>query len=104
MLLRKPVYVVASDDRFIALLRGYFAHTPGAANLRFLIAGRDDLSIIPDGAPTYVTRSARDNLGETPIKGRILPSARLFSSESTRQIIRFIVRMNLDVLASRRPV
>jgi DNA-binding FadR family transcriptional regulator len=102
MLLRKPVYVVASDDRFIELLRGYFANTPGADNLRFLVAGRDDLSMIPDGAPTYVTRSARENLGDTPIRGRILPSARVFSADSARRIIRFIVRMNLDVLAARR--
>jgi hypothetical protein len=102
MLLRQPVYVVTHDPRFADLLRGYFAGTRGAENLRFLIVGRDDLSTIPDGAPTYVTRSARDQLGDAQIKGRILPSARVFSAESAREIIRFVVRMNLDVLTARR--
>jgi GntR family transcriptional regulator len=101
MLLRKPVYVVASDSRFVDLLRGYFATTPGAQNLRFLIVGRDDLGAIPDDAPTYVTRSARDRLGGVQIRGRILPSARVFSAETGREIIRLIVRRNLDVLAGR---
>jgi DNA-binding transcriptional regulator YhcF (GntR family) len=101
MLLRKPIYVVAEDPRFIELVRGYFADTPGAENLRFLIAGRDDLSVIPDGAPTYVTRSAREHLGDTPIRGRILPTARAFSAATSREIIRCIVRRNLDVIAAR---
>ena len=101
MLLRKPVYVVASDRRFVDVVRGYFASTPGADNLRFLIAGEDDLGAIPDGAPTYVTRSARDRIGGVSIKGRILPSARVFSADTGREIVRFIVRKNLDVLAGR---
>ncbi len=101
MLLRKPVYVVAEDARFAELLRGYFGSTPGAENLHFLIAGRDDLSVIPDGAPTYITRSARDHLGGTPIRGRILPTARVFSTTTAREIIRWIVRRNLDVMAAR---
>jgi DNA-binding transcriptional regulator YhcF (GntR family) len=99
MLLRKPVYVVASDQRFVEIVRGYFAGIPGVHNLRFLIAGEDDLSTIPSGAPTYVTRSARDRLGDAPIKGRILPSARVFSAETGREIVRYIVRRNLDALA-----
>ena len=102
MLLRKPVYVLTTDPRFVDLLRGYFAQTPGAENLRFLVVGRDDLGVIPDGAPTYVTWSARDQLGDTPIRGRILPSARVLSAESAREIVRFIVRRNLDVLGARR--
>lgn len=99
MLLRKPLYVVTSDPRFVETIRGYFAATPGAHNLRFLVVGRDDLGVIPDGAPTYVTRSAREHLGNVPLKGRILPSARVFSAETGREIVRFIVRRNLDVLA-----
>ena len=101
MLLRKPVYVIASDARFVELLRGYFGDIPGAGNLHFLIAGQDDPSVIPDGAPTYVTRSARERLGDAPIRGRILPSARVFATETGREIVRFIVRRNLDVLAAR---
>jgi hypothetical protein len=101
MLLRRPVYVIASDARFIEMLRGFFANTPGADNLRPLLLGRDDVAAIPDGAPTYVTQSARDKLGDTRIKGRIIPAARVLSTESAREIISFIVGMNLEALAAR---
>jgi hypothetical protein len=55
--------------------------------------------VIPDGAPTYITRSARDHIGDTPIRGRILPTARVFSTATAREIVRCIVRRNLDVMA-----
>ncbi len=101
MLLRRPVYVIVTDARFIEMLRGFFANVPGADNLRPLLLGRDDVAAIPDGAPTYVTQSARDKLGDTRIKGRIIPAARVLSTESAREIISFIVGMNLEALAAR---
>ncbi|MGQ0713067.1 MAG: GntR family transcriptional regulator [Gemmatimonadaceae bacterium] len=100
-LLRRPVYVVVADAHFVKLLDEFFAGTPGAENVRALVIGRDDLDAIPDGAPTYVTREARERLGTTRIRGRILPAARLLSDESSREIIQFIVRANLEALAAR---
>ncbi len=103
MLLRKPVYVVVDDEQFVSTLHRFFAHVPdAAANMRVLVVGRDDLSAIPDGAPTYVTRSARERLGEARIRGRILPTARLFASDAARELITFIVRANLDALVAVR--
>ena len=101
LLLKRPVYVVVRDEQFVRTISRFFAGTPGAENLRPLIVGRDDLSTIPDGAPTYVTRSAREALGDTRIAGRILPALRLFSAETARELIGFIVRANLAAFTAR---
>jgi hypothetical protein len=98
MLLQAPVYVVIADRRFEDTLRQFFADTPGALNLRPVIVGEDDLSLIPPDAPTYLTRSAREKLGSQRIPGRIIPAPRLLSSDSAREIITFIVRANLTAM------
>ena len=90
LLLREPVYVLIADASFADTLLRFFRQTPGAENIRPLVVGRDDLSAIPDNAPTYVTRVARDRLGSTHVRGRILPAPRLFSAESAREVIEFI--------------
>ena len=104
LFLRHPVYVVVEDERFAATLLQFFAHTPGVENIHPLVAGRDDLTRIPDGAPVYVTRSARLRVGDARVGGRLLPAARLFSAESSREIIHFIVGANLAAVAATRHV
>jgi DNA-binding transcriptional regulator YhcF (GntR family) len=103
LLLKAPVYVVVRDDRFADTLARFFANTEGRENLRMMIVGRDDLTTIPAGAPTYVTRSARDAIGDVRIAGRILPAARIFSAEASREILSFIVRANLRAMTPHRP-
>ena len=100
LLLRHPLWVVVADARFEATLRRFLEARFGAENLRTLVVGRDDVATIPDGAPTYVTRGARERLGATRIPGRILPATRTISRESSREIIEHIVRANLRALAS----
>lgn len=94
MLLTAPVYVVIADRKFADPLKQFFADTPGADNLRLIVAGEDDLSVIPADAPTYVTSGARERVGDQRIPGRIIPAPRLFSADSAREIITFIVRAN----------
>ena len=94
LLLREPVYVVATDLRFVELLQRFFAGAPGAHNLRALIVGRDDILAIPPDATTYITRSARDRLGAAAVIGRALPPIRLLSNKTAREIITFVVRAN----------
>lgn len=96
LLLRSPVYVVVTDHRFVQTLRHYFADTPGVENIRPVVLGRDPLDAIPPGAATYVTHSARTRLGDTPIPGRTVPPARIFSEECAREILEIIVRKNLE--------
>ena len=97
LIMRKSAYVIVDDPRFAEFLRCYLADSPNIGQLRFLVAGRDDLRVIPPDAHTYVTRSARDRLGSQPIPGRVLSPTRVFSAETTRDLLRFIVRANLDV-------
>lgn len=103
MLLRRPIHVVVHDATFVDVLLEFFADVPGVENIRPLVAGRDDLSQIPDGEPVYVTRSARARLGGAQIRGRILPTARLVSAESSLELVRFIVESNMAALAARQP-
>jgi DNA-binding transcriptional regulator YhcF (GntR family) len=103
LLLTRPLFVLVGDEQFVGVLVQFFAATPGRENLRPLVVGRDDLEVIPDGAPVYITRSARGLLEGARIRGRILPSVRLFSPASSQELIRFIVGANLDAIAHRRP-
>ena len=102
MLLRQPVYVVVSDERFVSVLEKFFSGVASAAeNLRIMIAGRDDVAAIPPDAPVYVTRAAADMLAGSAIGGRIVPSARVFSAQAARDLVSYIVRANIDALAAR---
>jgi DNA-binding transcriptional regulator YhcF (GntR family) len=98
LLLRRPVYAVVASAEFGEMLRRFFGEAPGVENLRILVFGQDDLSAIPDGAPTYVTQSVRGKLAGFPLRGSILPAARTISVQSAREIFDFIVRANLEAL------
>ena len=104
LLLRRPVYALVATPEFAVMLRRFFTDVPGAAdNLRILVFGRDDLGLIPDDAPTYVTQRVRDQLGSVRVPGRILPAARTIAAESARRIFAFIVRSNVEAMARRAP-
>lgn len=89
-----PVYFVVADPRFAAKLHRLFEGAPGADNLRPRIVGQDDLEEIPDAAPTYLTQLARERVGDLSLPRRVLPEARVFSNESARQLLSFVVRSN----------
>ena len=99
LLLRRPVYAVVESAEFGEMLRTFYSQVPGIDNLRIIVHGRDDLSEIPDGAPTYVTQRARNDLAGTRIPGRLLPAARIISTDSARDIFAFIVRANIQAMS-----
>jgi DNA-binding transcriptional regulator YhcF (GntR family) len=98
MLLRRPVYVVVATVLFGDMLRRFYAEVPGIDNLRIIVFGQDELSSIPDGAPTYITQGVRKQLGAVRVPGRIIPAARTIAADSAREIFTFVVRQNLEVL------
>ncbi len=102
LLLRHPVYVVVASAEFGEMIRSYFAGADGADNLNILVVGRDDISSIPEGAPTYLTQSVRASLQGIDLRGRILPPARTISSRSAREIFGFIVESNIAALGRLR--
>lgn len=93
-LLRREVFVIGTDPRFLAMLERRLATVPGGKNVTLLVAGRDDLSRISRGAPTYVTQAARDVLGKTRIPGRLIAPTRLLDSRSVDQLLSAIVGIN----------
>jgi DNA-binding transcriptional regulator YhcF (GntR family) len=94
ILRRGRIYIVAADSSFLAVARNYLKSTVDLGNIRMLVAGRDDLTVIPPYAPTYVTEAARQKLGKTRVPGRAIPPARLFAEDTVRAIIKFIVARN----------
>lgn len=101
LLEKGPLYFVVKDPRFSAKLPEIFASTPGAENLRALVVGRDELSSIPEGAPTYVMAAARDQLQDLSLLARIIPAPRVFSPESAKALLTFILRANIAALNQR---
>lgn len=100
LLLRQPVYAIVSTPDFGEMLRAFFSGVPGVENLRVLVFGKDDVSTIPDDAPTYVNQSVRAQLGGVRIPGRILPAARTISAKTATEILDFIVRSNIEAMRS----
>lgn len=100
LLQQGPVYVVATDTRFRDKVRAIFAQVPNNDNMHVVITGEDDLDAIPANAPTYVMKSARDVLGALPKLAHLRPMDRVFSKESARELLRFILRANVAAMAS----
>lgn len=95
-LLRNPLYFIVSDESSIATTERNFAPVAEAAeNLRVMLVGRDDVASIPADAAVYISRGAADVLGDAPVGGRPVPRSRSFSWKSAREIVAFIVRLNL---------
>ena len=100
-MLEQPSYVVVVDPRFGELLGRYLTAVGGGVNLRTIVVGMDDVGTIPPDAPTYVTRAARERLGDAPVPGRLVPTVRTLSPESAREVLTIIVRANLAVVGDR---
>lgn len=99
-----PVYFVLSDTRFEAKLRRIFAEDDAAKHLRTLVHGRDDLSEVPQWAPTYLTGLTRQNVEVMPLLERVIPETSVFSQASAREVLEFIVRANSAAALTRPPL
>jgi DNA-binding transcriptional regulator YhcF (GntR family) len=100
-----PVYFICADLRYAEKLKRLYATAPGARNLRTIVLGWQDPATIPPGAAVWMLRTARAQLGGVPQHVRALPTLRLFSAETTRALLSFVVRANaaaVDGMAARR--
>lgn len=95
-----PVYFVCSDPRFVRVIGDVLEPSGHGDNVHAIVVGQDDLDSIPGGAPTYLTSSARKSLGERQLSGRIVPTPRVFSTQSARELLSFIVSRNMSALQS----
>jgi DNA-binding transcriptional regulator YhcF (GntR family) len=89
-----PVYFVCADDRYARKLRKLYANEAPADHVELMVLGKHDPATIPPGAPTWMLRSVRDRLGGVPPHVRALPTLRLFSTDTTRELLSFVVRAN----------
>lgn len=89
-----PVYVVVADPNFRVALRKVLKPIPQSRNVRILVAGSGDVALIPRDSRTYVTESARRMLGADGLPGRVIRPRRVFSSETVREIVAFLVAHN----------
>ncbi len=94
-----PVYWVGTDPRFEQVLHAVHDPAGYGHNVRLVVLGRDDPDLIPEDAPTYVMRSAHEPLRGTPLGARVLPLPRVFSDETAREILTFVIRSNMAALA-----
>jgi DNA-binding transcriptional regulator YhcF (GntR family) len=93
---RETVYALVVDPRTSTIVRNSAGEQAGRVHL--LVVGQDDVRAIPDGSPVYVTRSARQRLGGAKLPGRLLPSMRLLTPQSGREILALVVEANLRAL------
>lgn len=96
-----PVWFVAKDPRFEPKFASMFSAIGDESPPRVLIAGRDDLSQIRPGQPTYVTIEARRALKTLPGRSGLVPAPRVFSEQSAREILSFVVKKNLESSSDR---
>lgn len=94
-------FFIVSDGRMRRKLEGVFEQSEYRNRLRVLVAGRDDLSLIPDDAPIYITRLTRTRLAGSPLLTRCLPEARVFSEESARELMTLVIQAGLTQLTAR---
>lgn len=94
-------FFVVADSRFAAKLPRLFAATPFCTPPVPVVVGQDDLDAIPVGAPAYVTRLARERLGDCALTRRVPPVRRVFSVGSARRILSFLVDAHLAAAPSR---
>lgn len=96
LLARGPVYFLATDPRFGVKLRRLVAPMARSENLHVLLVDRDDLSIIPHGAPTYVMRNALRRFPGRKHAGREILPQRIFSRETSHEILSHILSLATD--------
>jgi DNA-binding transcriptional regulator YhcF (GntR family) len=86
-------YVLVADPRFARMTRDYLSTVGAARDIHVLVAGRDDISGIPDDAPVYATQAARKMLGVTRLPKGLLPLARMISDESVVALLKTMLEI-----------
>jgi hypothetical protein len=99
---REALYVVIADPRFGVLVNAFLHGVDGAENVRVLVAGEDDLALIPATAAAYVTEAARERLGAAGLPPRLMAPARTLSDASVHAVAEVVVAWNLTPPPPRR--
>lgn len=98
LLERGPLYFVVKDPRFAAKLPTIFDR--GRENLRVSVAGREEQTGIPSDAPVVVMQAARALVGDLSLLGRVVPAPRVFSADTAREILTFVIHANMAAIVA----
>jgi DNA-binding transcriptional regulator YhcF (GntR family) len=96
MLAQGPVWWICTDARFAAKLPRLF---PEAA-VKPLVLERDPLDPITPDALVYATRRAAERLPPGWLGGRVMTMSRVFSADTARALLVFLVRRNLEAAST----
>ena len=83
----QDAYVLVADFRFGKLVREFLRSAGAVERVHILIAGKDDVSNVPDDAPLYATQAARNRVGAMRMPAGLLPPARMISVDCARDIM-----------------
>lgn len=89
------LYFVVGDRRFAVRLPIIYGGVEGGRNLRPLVAGEDDLGVIPPGAAVYVTRAAQTRLESAAALRTVWSPGRIFADSMAAELLRIIVGYNV---------
>jgi hypothetical protein len=89
------LYFVVGDRRFADRLPIIYGGVEGEENLRPLVAGEDDLGVIPPGAATYVTMAAEIRLASSAALRTVWSPGRIFADSMAKELLQIIVRSNI---------
>lgn len=92
---RDCLYFVVGDRRFADRLPIIYGDVEGGRNLHPLVAGEDDLAVIPPGAAVYVTRAAEMRLDSAAAIRTVWSPGRIFADSMATELLRIIVGCNL---------
>ncbi len=91
----EAVHIVVLDARFRSLIRKFLADAGAEEAAVRVHLATDDLSRIPDDAPTYVTQAARTHIGKGRVPGMMIPPTRFFAVDCVRALWQIIGSLNL---------
>lgn len=92
------IYFIVVDEKYANKLSRIFATVAGSANFHPLMIERDDIDSIPESAPTYITRAARDRVSNDELLKRVMPEERTFSMASARELLTLVVGANIAAM------
>lgn len=98
---RGHLYFVVADRRFAERLPIIYGGVDGAENLRPLVAGEDDLAVIPPGAAVYLTMAAEQRMSSSAALRTIWSPGRIFADSMATELLHFIVRSNFAAVRRR---
>ena len=96
MLAAGPVWWICTDPRFAAKLPRMFPGSP----VKPVVLGPRPPADIPPGDTVYATRRAAERLPHGWRGGRVVTIPRVFSAETARALLAFLVRRNLEAARS----